>query len=76
MPWQKGIDIICKAYSKVEEEKLWQIWLVRYAEMTSDTFIPFSEFANLHKKKPKENQPSADELVKLAQQIRTTIESR
>lgn len=74
MPWEQGLNLISKAYEKTAEDKLWQMWLMRYANMTKDTFMPFSEFCKLHQEPTPEVKKSTEELLKEAKAIRKDIE--
>lgn len=39
-----GIKIINQAYEKKREEKMFQLYLMKYQHMDEKNFIPFSEF--------------------------------
>jgi hypothetical protein len=77
LPYTDGIALINKAMDKREEEKAWQMWLMRYQHMGRKNFVPFSQF---YKKaiQPSLEQPSqsADELIRMAEQIKAADRSR
>jgi hypothetical protein len=74
MRWQYGVELIAKAYGKSREDKLWQMWLMRYPVMNKETFIPFSEFYKMHTQ-PAEEKKSTAQILEEAKQIREQIEA-
>jgi hypothetical protein len=71
MNWQDGFNVIAKAHRKETEEKAWQMWLMKYINMTKDSFIPFSEFYKKITEEPvKLGTHSKEELLKLYAEMR------
>lgn len=54
-----GIELITKAFEKRNEEKAFQLYASKYANMNKDNFIPFNEFYN-PKKPIDSNKPVQD----------------
>lgn len=46
MDADEGAEIIRKAVEKHQEEKAWQLYLMRYQNMTEDTYVSFDKFYN------------------------------
>lgn len=74
LPWERGIELISKAGKKTIEDRIWQMWLMKYGLMNKDTFVPFSKFleASIPKEeeKPYTNLHSKEELIKLFIEMR------
>ena len=58
---------------KQQEERAWQMWLVKYPQMTKDTFIPFSEFYKKQLAPAKVSKRSAEEILEDASEIRRKL---
>ncbi|WP_209121507.1 hypothetical protein [Alkalihalobacillus sp. BA299] len=44
LPIKHITRLLDKAFDKKEENKAWDMWLVKYEYMNKDNFVPFSEF--------------------------------
>lgn len=65
--WYEGIKVINKAYEERDKQKLWEMWLARYPNMTKDDFIPFSEFYEANIVKNVSKRPAKDILAEAAE---------
>lgn len=44
MSVEEGMEFLTIALEKYQDGQLWDMWLVRYGEMTSDNFVSFDQF--------------------------------
>lgn len=72
MPFKRFIQLIDKVLKKESEERIWQMWLARYPNMTENTYISFEDFRNkaMTPKKNKNNQQSTEELIEMAEKVK------
>ena len=78
---EDGLEIIEMAYKKTAEEKLWEMWLVDYSRMTSETFINFSNYlkkatVNEQKNNEESNEISVEEIIAQAERIKKFDQGR
>jgi len=78
---EDGLEIIETAYKKTAEEKLWEMWLVDYSRMTSETFINFSNYlkkatVNEQKNNEESNEISVEEIIAQAERIKKFDQGR
>jgi len=78
---EDGLEIIETAYKKTAEEKLWEMWLVDYSRMTSETFINFSNYlkkatVNEHKNNEESKEISVEEIIAQAERIKKIDQGR
>jgi hypothetical protein len=69
--FEEGLAVIAKAFEKREEDKAWQMWLVKYQHMDKNNFVPFTDF--LKKSiRPSINKPNktTEELIQMAEEIK------
>lgn len=72
---QEAAGLFELALEHREEEKAWQMWLMKYQHMTDKNFIPFSQFYT----KATQAQPSkrsAEEILAEAEEIRRRAAGR
>lgn len=70
-PAAEGLQLINKAFEKRNEEKAWQMWLMRFQHMTKKNFVPFSQFMKKALRPTMENssEPTED-LIAMAEKIK------
>jgi wyosine [tRNA(Phe)-imidazoG37] synthetase (radical SAM superfamily) len=69
LPLKFGINLILHLNNKNNEQKAWEMWLVKYPHMSKDDFVTFAEF--LESLKPKQiSIKSREEILENARQIR------
>lgn len=61
------IQIVKKAFEKQSENKAWELYLTRYANMTEEDYIPFDEFYKPQVNQEIENKSEADILAEVKQ---------
>jgi predicted metal-dependent hydrolase len=83
LPIIKGLELIQKAFDKREEEKAWQMWLMRFQHMTQKNFVPFSQFMKKairpiveESSEPTEDLIAMAEKIKAADQVKAPAERR
>lgn len=68
LPYRDGVELINKAITKRDEERAWQMWLMRYQHMTKQSFVPFKDF---YKPKPMQvSTKSTEQVLDLAEKIK------
>jgi hypothetical protein len=83
LPATEGLELINKAFEKRNEEKAWQMWLMRFQHMTQKNFVPFSQFMKKairpmveESSEPTEDLIAMAEKIKAADQVKTPTERR
>lgn len=49
MPFRKGRKLLITILENEQKEKSWQVWLAKYPQMDSETYISFDEFYRQNK---------------------------
>lgn len=71
MDFEDGIPLINKAFEKIEEQKAWQMWLIKFQHMDKSNFVEFSKFyKQLKKPKVIESEKNSEELLEMAEKIK------
>lgn len=73
LDFDEGYEIITKAFDKREEEKVWQMWLVLFPNMTEKTFISFNDYYD--KLKTPISIRSKEDILEEVYKIRKKLES-
>ena len=63
MDVDEGREMIIKAYEKQNEDKAYQLYLMKYPDMTQENFIPFDEFYKPNRKEEKHQNESAEDIL-------------
>lgn len=75
--FEEGYELIKKAFEKDRDERLWELWLMNYQNMSKDNFMSFEDFknktigANVIK-----DTTSKEELLEMAKEIEDKISQR
>lgn len=72
LPIQAGISLIYKAIEKKEEQKAWEMWLMKYQHMDKSSFIPFSQFYKQQTQR-KISMRATEDILQEAKAIREKI---
>jgi hypothetical protein len=71
LSWTDGIELINEAMEEIDKQKDWETWLVAYAGMTKETFIPFEKFrTKTINKKENKKELTSEEIIERAESKR------
>ncbi|MEO7904642.1 MAG: hypothetical protein ABIR91_02510 [Candidatus Saccharimonadales bacterium] len=67
---QDGVNLYAEAIKQKEDEKIWEIWMVRYENMVKgrEPFVSFEQFKIQARQTP-ETQRTEEEIIKDAENI-------
>lgn len=70
LPMQDGVNLYAEAIKQKEDEKIWEIWMVRYENMVKgrEPFVSFEQFKIQARQTP-ETQRTEEEIIKDAENI-------
>lgn len=74
MPLKLGMKLYWKSFEMHQEQRAWDMWIIKYQHMDKDTFTPFEDF--YQSSTEVKNQPkrkTAEELLEHAYKVRLKI---
>lgn len=74
--WTDGIKLINKAIKERDRQKIWDIWISCYPNMTKDNYITFEDFYDKATKKVTVSTKTAEEIYNEALEIRNKVLSK
>jgi hypothetical protein len=76
LPTTEGLELINKAFEKRNEEKAWQMWLMRFQHMTKKNFVPFAHFMKKAIRPTiNDSSESTEDLIAMAEKIKAADKS-
>ncbi len=75
LSFDDGLALYQKGLETAQNEKLWELWLAQYPNMTKETFVSFEQF-KLNSRKSAQVKRSEQEIVEDADNILKSMKRR
>lgn len=75
LPLDEGLALYQKGLEAAQNEKLWELWLAQYPNMTKETFVSFEQF-KLNSRKSAQVKRSEQEIIEDANNILKGMKKR